>query len=392
MNIPLVINNKTTGQLRLKDIYLYYDGPVLFTATGTGNQTFLVVWADRTNGLDVWLLCPLSADRLANLECGHVDLFDAFNEPETGRLVHITVRGEQATSEYRSPNEICRDLLPDRGTFLPKLLSDSATARVLEIASEKQRVYARTAFSFADSEGCSAPLRPLAKFLGSIQDCIDAFNQSIQGHPTPRGAISAHDLTQSKLLAVGSFDGSFGIELVAAESPPLWGDQPISNAVRLFQELLEVSNSPSKLREKVKPLGVRSITKYRAFLQNLHVARAELRIEWASPDGKMSGVGQIRLQHISPALEILTECVQDEAEAIEVRGTLVAINTTTRYFDFRDKADRRFAGKVVEDSLLKSQAAVNREYVAKLLEICEVDSTTGEERIRYELLSLDPPN
>ncbi len=392
MRIPWIPEGTQLGTLELRSVYLYYDAPVLFSARNRSGTLFIVVWADKTDRDEMWLFCPISQRRLKALEQQQLDVRSAFMDPEDGfvGLMRLGIRAKSTQFEFVSPSELDPDLLPVHGEVLPNVPTvEDERPSVRELAGSVRRLFARTALAFEGHQGFEAPLRPLGRLFSAIQDCVDAINQAKRGHATVRGAISSDDLQLSRLMAVGSFEGSFGIEIAAAADPNLFDDTPIADAFKEFERLLHVSGEPELLRASVQPLGIRAAVKYRLLLEHLLSAKAGISVEWSTPTGRAFGAVRLPSHSVAGALQVLTQFETDSVEPITVIGTLVAINTTTGYFDLRDLSSKqRYTGKVISSSLLESQTTVNQNYTAILYPYCEVDSTTGEEKFRYDLFDL----
>jgi hypothetical protein len=107
--------NSVLGDLKISEVYDYYDGPKLFTARNATGTTYLVYWADRSSTGDVWFYTPVSEPRLNSIRNGELPLRQAIRSPEDGIVFRALVPPEgdlEATVEALSPNRIDDTFLP----------------------------------------------------------------------------------------------------------------------------------------------------------------------------------------------------------------------------------------------------------------------------------------
>jgi hypothetical protein len=108
--------------VKYEEVFLYYDQPVLFTVRNVVEDLlFLVVFADSSELFQIWLMAPVSEERMKQIKLGCVDLHDAFSNPEDGR-VHVVIESMYWRYPARAisvKSELIPDkCLPDRGERL----------------------------------------------------------------------------------------------------------------------------------------------------------------------------------------------------------------------------------------------------------------------------------
>lgn len=107
--------NSILGDLKISEIYDYYDGPKLFSARNATGTTYLVYWADRSLAGNVWFYVPVSAPRLNSIRNGELSLQQAIRTPEDGIVFRALVppHGDlEAAVDPLSPNLIDDTFLP----------------------------------------------------------------------------------------------------------------------------------------------------------------------------------------------------------------------------------------------------------------------------------------
>ena len=107
------------GTLDLVELYLYYDGPRLFSAISKTERLFLVSWFGQIErGIDDWLVAPISEERLNEVRFGRVDLHDAFQQAEGGSVYIVRTPVGSTSMRTVIGLEISEDDLPVPGEAL----------------------------------------------------------------------------------------------------------------------------------------------------------------------------------------------------------------------------------------------------------------------------------
>jgi hypothetical protein len=114
-------SNPTFGELNECETFVFYDRPLLFTASNAAGHMYLVNWLGEKEGFDEWLLMPISAERLGAAKSGKLSLFELFTLPETGLLWRVAVgqHAELLSSKSVVPEKLSQEDLPIPGATLP---------------------------------------------------------------------------------------------------------------------------------------------------------------------------------------------------------------------------------------------------------------------------------
>ena len=231
------------GKLEIIEIYEFYDKPCLFSCRNIAGQIFLVVWVDETSYSDSWLYVPVSRRRLQQVVTGGIELRNAFSEAEDGFVFEITIASNEKKTDVLtiSCGNLQEESLPASGEFLNcqsqfvHSLMEKKNAKISAI--QLNRVVLNLAFGFPTMDIMQAPIADLGILLQSTQYLIDALGQLKAGKPTVKGAISSNITQQTRLTAVGTFESSFGVEMVALDRPDLLGYSLIEDALLLMLAL-----------------------------------------------------------------------------------------------------------------------------------------------------------
>jgi hypothetical protein len=98
------------GELELLRVYVDYDGPRLFACRNEKGRLFIAAWVDEEGGADTWHYAAISAERLARLERGDLELREALSRPERSELYRVLQGPDDTQLALVSPEEVADDL------------------------------------------------------------------------------------------------------------------------------------------------------------------------------------------------------------------------------------------------------------------------------------------
>ena len=112
--------------MKVKEIFEWYDGPVLFSCQDKYKNLFLALYIDETEENRIWYYLPLSQNYYESLQNNRVDLYTAYSNPEWMFLYQVEVSKEQNKKEHKTifkvtkipKKEINIQLLPEKGEYL----------------------------------------------------------------------------------------------------------------------------------------------------------------------------------------------------------------------------------------------------------------------------------
>lgn len=108
------------GCLRIVEVYDFFDGPRLFSATSGSGATYLAFWVVEGDDADAWLYVAISVNRLDDVVEGAVSLRDAYTKPEDGVVFEVRTPfdGSPSTLVSKVPADIDDAALPLPGDFI----------------------------------------------------------------------------------------------------------------------------------------------------------------------------------------------------------------------------------------------------------------------------------
>ena len=85
--------------VRLSRTLIYYDGPQVIVADDEAGQPYLGLLVEELNGAEAFLLTPVSADRLYQLETGVLDIRGALTSPEVKEYYTAALTGDTGVKD-----------------------------------------------------------------------------------------------------------------------------------------------------------------------------------------------------------------------------------------------------------------------------------------------------
>jgi hypothetical protein len=386
------------GNLEILEIYEFYDKPCLFSCKNVSGQIFLAVWIDETSSEDTWLYVSMSKNRFQQVVSAKIELKDVFLHAEDNFVFEVCI-------PHKNKNQIqvlrinCQDLeedkLPVQGEFLncesSYLESLNVKNDILSTSIQSRRVALNMAFKFSSMNQKQAPIHNLGILLQSTQLLIDAIGQFKAGQATTKGTISNRILNQTQLVAVGTYKGSFGVEMISNFEPDLWGNSLAEESIESFLELVKIGKNSEKLREFLLSSKPRTALRYRVFIEKLIFAKSSLIVEWASFSKSKTAYAELSIADAKIILEIVSAIEAEVPRLYEILGELVGANKRTKFFEMWDtKEDRKkYSGRILDLALpVAESSTIGKIYKATIQETIEVSPITGEEKVKYQLVDL----
>lgn len=385
------------GHLEIVETYVYYDGPRLLACRNRTGQLYLALWAGETRGAESWILAPLSERRFQVVRSGGVDLRDAFLQAEESRAYSLHCPADYENAEVRALSAEGLDAailpLPDERldletVTLPALSKPDAAAEARYLRREVLDLN----LQLPGERRSEAPADFLGTVLSQVQKVLDAIAQARFGQVTRRAPIPQEMRQLSKVSVVGTYGGSFGVRLAARGAVDLFNYSQAGDVISEFLTLLAAGNDQDALSEILGRLEARVAARYRVFLEALSTQDTAASFVWGSPGRAAVRQEQLAAETIRAAVLTVNAIEQQRPVEYEMRCVLIGINVRTKSYEIWDvEGEKKYSGRVLDDAMPQVEhATVNEEYVALIQEIIEVHPTTGEEKIKWRLVGLQP--
>lgn len=388
--------NSTLGNIRLLDVYDYYDIPRLFSCVNNIGQIYIVINYDEFGDTTKWYYLPTSLFKYNQLKSSSIDIRKAFLESELGLIYDVSLNHSNGNSEIDviAVDNIDTSNLPEHGEMLSrtKSVSDLESDKLLPAAlsSGKESIDLRFQFK-KQADRSIAPLRHLGNVSVSLQQFVDDLSAFFQGVLPKRGRLPVELLRDSELCVSGYFIKSFGINIVAANRSDFFGDSCVNKPLETIMTLFDGERTIDCINELLHPLGARCASKYRILLEQLMAADADIIIEHASPKTGLQTRSSLSVDQAKTIVSIVKQLEKELFEKYIVPCKLIAFNSRTYHFEIETLEDgQRLTGKAEQDAIPETMMVVIYEnYNATIQETIEVSPITGEQKKKFTMLYLD---
>lgn len=324
----------------------------------------------------------LSGANLSNANLTYANLSNANLEDaclENTDLSNANLRGASLVGAKLTDANIY-NIEIDEGTRL-------SLSKITRSAIEKKRPVLDFALGFPSMYGNEAPIFHLTKILSNLQSLINNIGQSIQLKQTGKIAENIAELTG--INASVTFQSSFGIQLVASNSPNILGESIITDSIETFVNLVQASKNVNSLEGVLTDLKHNSAVNYQAFIKELRNSGASLKVEWSS-DSDVSRTGSAKLSpsEVEEALDVVKQVASEEVDDFEVVGELVAGNAETRYFLLKDiNSDKKYSGYILSEAMKNGETlSLEKIYTATIRAVTKSFLISRQTKVEYKLV------
>lgn len=402
--MKLLPQNTHLGKLGILEVYDYYDMPCLFSCKNLADHIFLAILSDLTKDLATWLYVPVSRRRFENIRSSIIDLHDAFVNSEDGFVYQIVINDNDDTESIKTIccEDINPDLLPFSGEFIDfskEPLPFIEQKDVLQTARQIQREVLHLAFNFPTKSRIEAPIGKLGAILESLQRVFDAIGQAVDGHPTPTGRIPEAIKKRTQLMVIGTYLGSFGVELAPSPQNLEGLDDDLTKlTINKFIDLLDhsrsVESNPEIVRNQLFTLKSRVASGYTQFLENLIESRTNLYFSQGSPKEEKKTLIELSLKSAKKTLVVIKSPEDEIVKEYKILGILIGFNIRKRSYEIVDnRTGKSYSGRILDEALLKVQTVTsNNLYMATIREVKEKSPIIPEGKLKYKLVDLQSVN
>lgn len=283
-------SNSELGNLKIVEVYDYYDGPKFFCTINQFKQLMVVYWADynkedKSNG---WLYLPITDEKLNELRRGKVSVRNAFESPEQGLyLVYTYPDSSNDSTEYIKKGKTSKAILPPKTLkILPEnidVIDKVETNWVYELRIKKPNSH--------DLPSTTA----VTSTLNTFRDIIESL-------------MTTNSREQPKISPLSAVYGSFKLKLAASDN------EKAIKALNQFEKIITSNNKNllTLLKEsKLDPFILKSI--YEVILNN----NVEITVTPKTFE-KVKKPIKLNKKNISSKISILEKTTFNIVESIKV--------------------------------------------------------------------------
>ncbi|MDP2859763.1 MAG: hypothetical protein Q8P50_17560 [Bacillota bacterium] len=381
------------GTLAILETYVQYDVPVVFLGESIAGHRYIVFWADTDstpNGGNVWVLLPVSRERLSAIRTGEFSLLQAVQQAEDGWVwsLAMPLDGSPGRLARRAPAELPANYLPDtqfrlslEDDRLPTLDEDLVT-----LARQRGRevvcVNLETPYRWHKVE--TSRLGLILMNTQSLTTALGAGPEASRG-PYPKEVLDASMFYVSRLVA-----GSMSVVLESVQTVDLEGSTPTSRFVEALMDLLQ--SQGDELARRLRDAGGRATSRYRSLLQTLRDGHLGLTVKWGSPKPQQRSV-QLDAQAVDGILEFLSQVLPRLVDRLVLHGVLTGFDSQRLRFSFKSDSGDRYHGEYhpqFPDPDVRIRLRDGLHCTATIDEAVEINAATGAEQVEHFLVDVVP--
>ena len=381
------------GELRIVNVFEFFDFPLLFTCVNRHKQVYLVVAIEEFDDRIDWLYSPISDKTLHDLRSSVIDFKSAFLESQNGFSFVVSVSNDGVSSvNYLLSKEIPDDYLPDAGEKAKCCTGEHIVpyyAEVKNIADETNRGVLNFILNVANRYN-EISARHLCNIVGNLQSVVDALGYKISGHAQRfRGSIPKLITDQTELDIAFSFPGSFGVQLRSFWNTYDASFTLVEESLKLFIKLIDSQDDHDSLKDQLCRLDPRAVSRYSAFLDSVSKSEFGFSCQYGSPKSQSIISTSIAIDKVRDNLVLVKE-VEKLSEEISVEGVIKGIFIRHKRFDIVDYQGDIYTGTILDEAMEQaSHAQINARCVAVLVKEKVKNVATEDIKTRWNLLSLE---
>lgn len=233
----------------------------------------------------------------------------------------------------------------------------------------------------------SYPAKAVAAAMETFQDLVTAVFDAVRSVPKLRYRPSQENVALSTFDFAGAGTGSVVISLAIPHDRLLVGETELDETLALVERTLSARESDD-LKLLADRVGVAAITKAYAWAEASVTYGLDTHIHWGK---SYASLREITISRAEAA--IVKGLIENKSDTVEVSetidGILLGFDGSTSYFHLEVLDSRIDIRGTVSPELPKAWTT-NQPYRARLLRTVQVRYATGEEKVTWVLLNLEP--
>lgn len=337
----------------LKEVYLEYEQPELFTVCdiiGTSFLTMLI--SDGINEAESWLMMPVSYPRLFSLEQGEISIREAFLQPEMGVLYRVVKQQDIFEKREIKPEQLLESELPLEDARLNA--NETPDSQISDTLFDEANSIRKDIFDIRvdsdDTKNHTIDARQLSLLLSCVTDgvlCVAKEARKRQG--VKRGLTDG-----CSLRYVGSRAGSFCVRLEGEESSDLLGETKLTPILSQLFIWLQALKSED-MSDFIKSVSLDVTKSLRKILKFSSDHDATIDFSFASPSKHNKVVWE--KEYSRNTLIKLNALISAEERDEEYVGELVSVSTKGKSFELKSDDGDIISGEI-DTSLLERKFTV----------------------------------
>jgi len=393
MNEACLPKGTFLGNLKIEEIYGYYDGPYLLSCRNDTGNRFLGLAVNRGGEFDTWLYAPVSAERLEFIRTGGLSLHDAFSLVEDSIVFQIDIPhlAGVATAEVLQVDAVPEEVLPDPSARLSLVAGhEEERTPVDQLSKRINRDVVDLQIKISGRTRPEAPSGLIARLLDEFQAFAESYGELLLRRLLKQGQkLLPNTLRQqTEFLVAGFAPGSLAVRLYAAQERSMFQDAAAKEIVGEFMKLIDrAAESGDDLAAGLQGVSGRPAIHFEGFLEAF-TFDGELVVDWGQPDEIAVHKSRIKANVARDALHFVRERQLGEVHEFEIVCLAKAIHERLENFEVEDVASgERYHGKIEQEAMkVARHATINEKYLARIRETTE-ETPSGEILKQHILLT-----
>ncbi|MBR2505409.1 MAG: hypothetical protein IKB70_00505 [Bacilli bacterium] len=347
MNNKIFAKTKEHGNLFYDEIFIYYDGPCVFSVRNILGHRYISVLESITDSYDRYLLVPVSISRYVDFVRNKITIRNVFVESEAGGVFLLErMADETYLTNLVEEKDLLNYNLPPESEYLE--YKESYTSSELLLESEERKVgIAQISFEKGDSHKQTIKAKELSLLLGKLQKVMDGIYKDWR---TGQGdkCDSEKNLRMQKavqLEVTRSYAASFGIEIESTEYRNIFNDSEFDEIMKKFASIAIFSDDFNADFCKSNENALKALKDYYKVLVMHNFA---YKFQVSTPERKISRFG-LSTSDIQHKYTLLSKIDDDGVIQEELEGRLYAFDAKSKTFKFSVLGIKEISGKIDSD-------------------------------------------
>lgn len=379
----LFVSTDQYGDLVYDEIFLYYDGPCIFSVKNKLGYRFICLLESESPELDRYIVAPVSIERYNAFVKNNWPIRHLFTMPEQGGVFSVTFRQERSSVATLNIDEIISMNLPDDNEMLEynggytskEILLNSAEKNIPILQKSLEKNGEHRQFIYASE---------LAKESSKFQKIFDGIaNDEIKLLPESQKERINEIRKACRVPIYGTYAASFGIQIEGTDYPRIGEEETdFAKYLKVYFKLLEINNETSS---DFFEMHKEALIALKGYYKTLISLGFNVKMTAATPRHEYFKYYMSREDIIS-RYGFLNYVTTNDVEQLTLVGTWTQIDIEKKSFRFRINTGENINGKFDED-FDESIFDFGKE-IKILVDKKKETGRMGDESEKYVLLSI----
>lgn len=382
MNELFVATDKY-GDLRYDEIFLYYDGPCIFSVKNKLGYRFICLLESETSELCRYIVVPVSIERYYAFVRNNWSIRRLFTMPEQGGVFSVTFGDNGPSVASLEIAEINSMNLPDdnvmldyNGSYTSKeILLDSAEKNVPILQKSLEKNGEHRQYIYAGE---------LARESLKFQKIFDGIaNDEIRQLPKAAKDKINEIRNACRVPIYATYPASFGIQIEGTDYPRIGEEETnFAKYLKLYFELLNINDeTESDFFEYHRD----ALNALRGYYKSLISLGFNVKLAVATPKHEYYKC-YLSKEDIISRYGFLNQITANDVEQVTLTGTWAQIDIEKKSFRFRINTGENISGKF-DDDFDESVFDFSKE-IKILVDKKKETGRMGDESEKYILLAI----